>query len=279
MKTERFSLSTTGSVGDPHLTTYILDDSPSMKIKKRPFILICPGGGYRFVSDREGEVLALQFSAMGYHTGVLTYSVAPAVYPVQLKETALAFSIIQKNAQSWNVLGDRIVIAGCSAGGHLAASYSLFYQEELVCGETGLAPEKLRPAGMILSYPVISSGEFAHQDSFAALLGDSYEHLKSNSLFGKLSLETQVTSDTPPAFLWHTFTDNLVPVENSLLFAMALRRVDVPTELHIFPAGGHGLALANELTLDQDGYGIQKECQIWIDLAKVWLHDLVGVGL
>ena len=117
MKTERFSLSTTGSVGDPHLTTYILDDSPSMKIKKRPFILICPGGGYRFVSDREGEVLALQFSAMGYHTGVLTYSVAPAVYPVQLKETALAFSIIQKNAQSWNVLGDRIVIAGCSAGG------------------------------------------------------------------------------------------------------------------------------------------------------------------
>ena len=132
---------------------------------------------------------------------------------------------------------------------------------------------------MILSYPVITSGEFAHQDSFAALLGDSYEHLKSNPLFGKLSLETQVTSDTPPAFLWHTCTDNLVPVENSLLFAMALHRADVPAELHIFPAGGHGLALANELTLDQDGYGIQKECQIWIDLAKVWLHDLVGVGL
>ena len=225
-------------------------------------MLICPGGGYGFVSDREAEVMALQFTAMGCHAAVLTYSTYPFKYPVQILEAAQAWKLIRDNAERWNVLSDKIIILGCSAGGHLAASYSLFCGEDFVTESVGMTADELRPAGMILCYPVITSGEFAHRDSFATLLGDDYNNLLGTELLEKVSLEKQVTEKTPPAFIWHTYTDNVVPVENSLLFASALRKHNVNCELHIFPDGGHGLGQdggqsgtldSHVKTKDQDG--------------------------
>ena len=93
-----------------------------------------------------------------------------------------------------------------------------------------------------------------------------------------MSLENQVTEKAPPAFIWHTYTDNLVPVENSLLFAMALKKHNVNCELHIFPDGGHGLSLAGDLSRDSNGWGVQEECRVWIKLVEVWLKNKFGIG-
>ena len=133
----------------------------------------------------------------------------------------------------------------------------------------GVEAERIRPDGMILCYPVISSGEYCHGDSFVNLLGESY-----NALVDEMSLEKQVHSQVPPAFIWHTFSDDCVPVENSLLFVMALRKQGIPTEFHMYPRGVHGLSLANSLTLSIQGHGIQEECQSWMALAKIWLKNL-----
>lgn len=278
MLVEKFKIAAEGSGENAKLQTYIIDSSEQMKYNKRPLVLICPGGGYGFVSDREAEVMALQFTAMGYHAAVLTYSTYPVRYPAQILEVAQAWRLIRENAEAWNVLSDKIVILGCSAGGHLAASYSLFCGEDFVTKSVGMTADKLRPAGMILCYPVITSGEFSHRDSFATLLGSDYDSLVGTELLEKVSLEKQVTEKTPPAFIWHTYTDNVVPVENSLLFASALRKHNVNCELHIFPDGGHGLGLASELSQDSNGWGVQEECKIWIQLAEVWLKSKFGIG-
>ncbi|MEZ3454755.1 MAG: alpha/beta hydrolase [Oscillospiraceae bacterium] len=278
MLVEKFKIAAEGSGENANLKTYIIDSSEQMKYNKRPLVLICPGGGYGFVSDREAEVMALQFTAMGYHAAVLTYSTYPVRYPAQILEVAQVWKLIRENAEEWNVLSDKTVILGCSAGGHLAASYSLFCGEDFVTKSVGLVADELRPAGMILCYPVITSGEFSHRDSFATLLGGDYESLVGTELLEKVSLEKQVTEKAPPAFIWHTYTDNVVPVENSLLFASALRKHNVNCELHIFPDGGHGLGLANELSQDSNGWGVQDECKIWIRLAEVWLKNKFGIG-
>jgi acetyl esterase/lipase len=117
---------------------------------------------------------------------------------------------------------------------------------------------------MILAYPVITSGEFAHRDSFINLLKDRYEQD-----LALVSLENQVSPDTPPAFIWHTFDDGCVPVENSLLLANALRKQGISFEMHIFPSGPHGLSLATDET------GILNEgCRAWTEMAGRWIHEL-----
>lgn len=259
-----------GSLDGASLTTYIQDDYECIDIHSRPLVLICPGGGYSFVADREGEAIALQFLAMGYHAAVLRYSCAPAVYPTALTELAYSVKLIRGNARQWHVNPDQVIVLGCSAGGHLAASLGVFWNEDFLAESLGLSAEEhrlLRPDGMILCYPVITSGEFAHRGSFECLLGP-----REKELGEKMSLENQVKEDTPPAFLWHTYTDGAVPVENSLLFVSALRRAGVPTEFHMYPCGSHGLSLANRLTQPAGGNSIQPECTSWIPLAHTWME-------
>lgn len=264
-----FDMTVQGSMGAPTLTTYLLDTPEGVLIRERPIVLICPGGGYNHVSVREGEPLALQFMAMGFHAAVLNYSVSPAVYPTQLLELAKAVALLRDRAQEWHIRKDGLFIQGSSAGGHLAASFGCFWKKELFAKEAGDDAEKLRPNGLILSYPVITSGEFAHRGSFEMLLGDRNEELAR-----ELSLEYQVNKDTPKTFLWHTFEDGAVPVENSLLFVQALRREKIPVEFHLFPSGGHGLALGNELTSMEEGKEIQPQVTAWIALAGNFIRNL-----
>ena len=256
-----------------NLFTYFLDSSIEMRPnEKRPVILMCPGGGYEMTSDREAEPMAMQFLAMGYHVAILRYSVCPVRYPAALLQVAESVLYLKEHADEYHIDPEKIVVQGCSAGGHLAANYGIAWNSPFLTKLMGMEndPEQLRVAGLLLCYPVITSGEKAHEGSFRNLLGEQYEEKKA-----ELSLENQVTSDTPPTFLWHTATDETVPVENSLYFFQACLQQGVSAELHIYPVGGHGLSLANEETCRANGIGVQKECQSWIGLAQTWLEEIL----
>lgn len=255
-----------------NLYTYFLDSSIEMRPnEKRPVILMCPGGGYEMTSDREAEPMAMQFLAMGYHVAILRYSVCPVRYPAALLQVAESVLYLKNHAEEYHIDPEKIVVQGCSAGGHLAANYGIAWNSPFLTKRMGMEndPEKLRVAGLLLCYPVITSGEKAHEGSFRNLLGEQYEEKKA-----ELSLENRVTPDTPPTFLWHTATDDTVPVENSLYFFQSCLQQGVSAELHIYPVGGHGLSLANEETCRANGIGVQKECQSWINLAQTWLEGL-----
>ena len=256
-----------------NLYTYFLDSSIEMRPnEKRPVILMCPGGGYEMTSDREAEPMAMQFLAMGYHVAILRYSVCPVRYPAALLQVAESVLYLKEHTDEYHFDPEKIVVQGCSAGGHLAANYGIAWNSPFLTKLMGMEndPEQLCVAGLLLCYPVITSGEKAHEESFRNLLGEQYEEKKE-----ELSLENQVTPDTPPTFLWHTATDETVPVENSLYFFQACLQQGVSAELHIYPVGGHGLSLANEETCRANGIGVQKECQSWIGLAQTWLEEIL----
>ena len=251
---------------------YCLDNSEEVVPDRvRPSVLVIPGGGYEMTSDREAEPIAMQFLAAGFNAFVLRYSVKPSVFPVALLEAADAMTMIREHAAEWHVDPDAIAVIGFSAGGHLAASLGVFWKKDFIAQTLGVTSDMVKPNGMILSYPVITSGEFAHTGSFECLLGEDYNDLDKRK---EQSLEFQVSRDTPPTFLWHTVTDDCVPVENSLLFFNALRKLEIPVEMHLYPVGGHGLSLANEETSYEDGGCVQKECQSWMELACKWMQNI-----
>lgn len=265
---EKIKIQLPGSRFTGWLYTYLWDNSKELDDgKQRPLVLLCPGGGYEMTSDREAEGMALKFMTMGCHAAVLRYSVAPARYPEALLQLAKSVQLIRQHAKEWYVKEDAIVVQGSSAGGHLAGCLGVFWDRDFLSEKLGCDKEEIRPNRLILSYPVISAGECAHAGSFHNLLGEEYEEKKE-----ELSLETYISENTPPTFLWHTDTDRSVPADNSLLFVMGLRRCHVPVEFHLYGIGVHGMGTAGPLTRDKNGGGMQKECENWMDLAGNWLH-------
>ena len=253
----------------PILWAYLLDCSPEMpSVQTRPAVIICPGGGYFFKSDRESEPIAMRFLAEGIHAFVLQYSVAPSRYPSAVLELAAAVRLVRENADQFHLYPDQIYIAGFSAGGHLCATLGTLWNEPIF--QLGLHsdhPRSWRPDGMILSYPVITMGQFTHQGSRDCLLGEDVTQEKIDAL----SLETRVNRDTPPAFLWHTCEDDAVPVENTLLFALALRKNGIPLELHLYEKGIHGLSLCNDVTA-QNRLLLAPDNANWMEMAIRWIN-------
>lgn len=262
-----------GSLEDTHMTTYILEDWEREKNGiDRPLILLCPGGAYCTISPREAEPVALALNHMGFHVVILNYSCAPAVYPTALTEAAFSVKYIRDHAAEWKVDKNKIFVMGFSAGGHLAASYGVFWNRDFLAASVGAETEYLRPNGLILCYPVITSDErYSNMISMKSLLGSEYEEKRAG-----MSLEYQVGSQVPEVFIWHTFADESVPVENALRFVMSLRKAGIPTEFHMYPVGAHGLSLAGERLRRADGSGVQKECSSWISLLQVWLNRMAG---
>lgn len=266
------SVQVDGSADDARLQAYILDTphDGSLKIEKRPLILICPGGAYARTSYREGEPTAMHFLNQGYHACVLRYSTAPVHFPTPLLEVGQAFRVIRKYQDEWNVDMDRIVVQGSSAGGHLAASYGVFWNQDILLTPLGAKAEEMKPKGIMLSYPVITSAsQYAHMGSFENLLGDV-----PKTQYERLSIEKQVTETMPPCFIWHTMEDATVPVENSMMLTAALRKAGIPAELHISPEGEHGLSLASPIVERANGAGVQAQCAQWSSLADAWLLRL-----
>ncbi|WP_071130598.1 alpha/beta hydrolase [Enterococcus timonensis] len=249
------------------LTFYGLDNSAEIDNQRiRPLIIICPGGGYAYLSDREAEPVAIKMLSLGFQTAVLQYSIKPEIFPTSLRQLAEAVMFLREKGSAWHIDSQKIVVAGFSAGGHLAASLGVFWQEKILAdmGEAKL----MRPDGLLLAYPVITAHEFAHRESIENVSGKSLESAEN-----QFSLEDFVTSSTPKSFIWHTIEDDLVPPENSLLFAQALQKVKVPYELHLFPRGGHGLSLASQETQINGGYGLVDEVSIWPELFARWVEN------
>ncbi|MDC7234959.1 MAG: alpha/beta hydrolase [Spirochaetales bacterium] len=236
-----------------------------------PCILICPGGGYGFTSPREAEPVARAYNEQGFHALVLHYRTEPHRHPSPLLDVSNTLSLLRKHAEELKINPERIILCGFSAGGHLTASLGCHWNKDFLQNGICRTPGQNRPDGLILCYPVISSGESAHRGSFDNLLGPD----ASPERLEMMSLEQQAGAHTPPAFLWHTADDEAVPVENSMLFSMALQKAKIPFELHIFPEGPHGLSLATEET-DESGDGSMTipHVQGWLELSARWVRSL-----
>ena len=235
----------------------------------RRSIVICPGGGYHFRSPREAEPVAMVFVARGFNCFVVEYRVAPDVHPAPLSDVAHAVAWVRAHAEEYHADPNAIAVMGFSAGGHAACHLGVRWHEAELMAEFGLTPEQARPNAMVLCYPVITGGKYAHRGSFENLTGT-----KDLTVHAKYSLEELVTAQTPPTFLWHTWEDGSVPVENSLFFAMALRHCGVQGEVHVFPKGGHGIGLANPLTSDSPAQNIP-ECAQWPEMAARFLEQVL----
>ncbi|MCR4617429.1 MAG: alpha/beta hydrolase [Lachnospiraceae bacterium] len=310
---EKIKIQMPGSCDYAALYTYVLDYYDKLGVEKRPIVIVCPGGGYDHTSDREGEALALMFNSIGIHAAVLRYSTGPSTFPTDLSELAFAVKFLREKAQEWHIDKDKILIQGSSAGGHLIASLGCFWNKAFLPSEvkkgfgkilggngrgmmnmdgsddyaavfnpdeirySKVSNEDIRPNGLILNYPVITSGEYAHAGSIKNLIGDlenadDFSDEKGISMSDFVSLEKRVSKDVPACFIWHTFEDQAVPVENSILFAAALRKAGVSTELHIFPHGCHGLGLGTALTAANEGKEVVPEVNMWTSLVKNWIE-------
>lgn len=227
--------------------------------RRRPAVLIIPGGGYDHVSAREGEPVALRFFAKGYNAYVLNYSVAPLRFPAPLREAAMAMRYIREAGEETDP--SMVAAVGFSAGGHLCGMLgTLFDAPELA--DIG-APNLLRPDGLGLCYSVAVSWGKTHEGSFRHLCGGD------EALRARLSLDALARRDMPPTFLWHTRDDESVPCRNTLILARRLEELGVDMALHLYRHGRHGLS-----TADEQAYGTDRVPETSSGVAE-WLETMM----
>jgi acetyl esterase/lipase len=220
----------------PTLTAFLPDPDKATGAA----VVICPGGGYAHLADHEGSVYAKWLNDHGVAGFVLKYRLGPTYHnPAMLQDATRALRLVRARAGEWKLDPHRIGIMGSSAGGHLASTLLTHYDAGDTNSSDVIERQSSRPDLGILCYAVITMGKFTHQGSKNNLLGNN----PSSELVAEFSNELQVTTNTPPCFIWHTFEDRTVPVENSLQFAEALRKAGVPFALHVFEKGGHGMGL------------------------------------
>jgi acetyl esterase/lipase len=243
----------------PTLTAYL----PHPTRSNGSSILILPGGGYGALASHEGAGYADWFVAQGTAAYVLKYRLGSSSYrhPAMLNDAARALRMVRAFARRDGLTPTRVGIIGSSAGGHLASTLATHFAAGKPDATDPIERESSRPDIVILCYPVISLGEFAHAGSRNNLLGQN----PSPDLVRLLSNELQVTKDTPPCFIWSTMEDATVPVENSLMFAQALRKAGVPFSLHIYEKGVHGLGLGRP----------GRPAPPWADDLLYWLAERV----
>ncbi len=228
----------------PLLTSYL----PSPELATGAAMLILPGGGYGHLANHEGEDYALFLNTLGIAGFVLQYRVGTNGYrhPAMLQDASRAMRLLRARANEWNLDKAKIGVMGSSAGGHLAATLLTHYD----IGEAGNADpierESSRPALGILCYAVITMGEHGHEGSRRNLLGEN----PSAELIELLSNELHVDADTPSCFIWHTWEDKGVKLENSLAFVSALQQNDVPFDFHVYQKGRHGIGLLDKPPFD-----------------------------
>jgi len=233
----------------PYLEIFTLDtDEP------RGAVIVCPGGGYACRAPHEAGVIAERYNSLGFHAFVLQYRVSPYRHPAPLSDAARAMRMVRAGAAKWNIKADKIAILGFSAGGHLTGSLGVHYPD--VPEDKDFAGVSCRPDAFILCYAVLNN----HQGSFNNLMGENMTAEQA----AYCRLDKYVDAKTPPAYLWHTVEDAVVPVENALDFAAQLSKHKVPFELHVFPRGHHGIGLGEQFP----------ETTCWPDLSATWLRNM-----
>ncbi len=229
-------------------------------------IIICPGGGYTFLSPRESQPVADAFCSSGWQAFVLNYTIGKKLGKEPLKELAWAVGKVRAYAEKIDLEAKPIVVCGFSAGGHLAASLGVHWDDHTLFGSETMH----RPDGLILCYPVITIGEYAHKESIEALVG------KEDAAY--FSLENYISKNTPPTFIWHTMDDATVPVQNTILFVQGLAAHGIPAEVHIYPHGVHGLSLAtNNVAEPEKGRLPDTHVAGWFEQCIQWLQWLVTI--
>lgn len=307
MKNEKIILNKQRNV---YLEPYLLTNSKELKPDfRRPTIIICPGGGYKFLSDREAEPIALAYNAAGFHAVVLRYGVDEhAVMPGPVRDLANAIDYLY-NAENLYIDKENIFVAGFSAGGHLATSLAVFWNDENVLPEYKEKPY-IKPKGILLGYPVIDLKSTSTKLDIGIEGYPPYEQIEFDMLHSSLQLEDvfvradnktyinfeiamnafmfngigtdeqiekyslhkQVNKDTSPAFIWHGGYDDLIYPQNSLKLATAMYEHNIDCELHIYDAGGHGLSLGTEITSNQP-WELIPEVTNWFAMSVTWIKN------
>ena len=235
--------------------------------RRRPAILILPGGGYEHTSLREAEPVALRFAARGYAAFVLHYSCAPSRFPTALREAAMAMGYIREHVREFETDPNMVAALGFSAGGHLCGTLGTRFDGPEV---SDLGPaELLRPDALCLCYPVTVSHGRTHAGSFANLCGED------GALADGLSLEKLVRPDMPPVFLWHTRDDASVPCRGSLILAQALEEAGVDFAMHIYRNGQHGLSTADAMAYPCGKVPrVSRDVPGWIEACMDFLSEV-----
>lgn len=234
---------------------YLRENSGKSLYSTRPAIVVYPGGGYFYRSERENEPVVLEFLSRGYQVFVLEYSVGEDLEKGEPeKEGAEAVAWIRENAGALEVVEDQIALLGFSAGGHAALS---------LCCHSDYYGASSRPDAAILSYPVVTMGEYTHAGTRDNITKGERERMEY------FSLETQVTPSIPPLFIWHTTEDTSVPPMNTILLVSALESVKATYEYHLYQRGKHGLS-----TCRREVGPPEERTERWIEEADSWLKDL-----
>lgn len=292
---------------DPYsnLYTYILDSQISYNIhKKRPAIIICPGGGYLMTATKEGEAVAARFLSKGYHTFVLRYSTylkdrltnldkMPPLndrshYPGPLYELMESIRIIKENAEEWYIDTDNIFVMGFSAGGHLAASLGVKWDDELLLErfKEEVNSSLFKPKGILLGYPCLdveSTRENLMKNEnpwirkqgelfYPAVFGCNNPKKKQ---IDDVKIRNHIREDMPPVFLWHTYDDEITSSKDSADLVCELIQKNVECELHMFAKGKHGLGLSDDIYANVES-DINKEVSEWVKLADNWMKIQVN---
>jgi len=240
----------------PSLTLYL----PPADKATGTAVVVCPGGGYGFLAvDHEGQQIAEWLNSLGVAGFVLRYRIAPRYHhPAPLQDAQRAIRTVRARAAEWKIDPGRIGMIGFSAGGHLTSTAGTHFDAGQASAEDPIERASSRPDFLILCYPVISMGPLGHGGSTHNLLG---EH-PDPALVENLSNEKQVTAQTPPTFLFHTSDDNAVPVENSVMFYLALKKAGVAAEMHVYEHGRHGVGLAKD----------DRVLRSWPNLCAEWMR-------
>lgn len=263
---EKFDLS------DAWVTAYLKDQNKTLGAEiDFPAVIVCPGGGYTKISDRETEIIALNFLSQGYHAFVLNYSLLPSkesLYPKLLIELAKTFEWIEQYQKQYHIDMTQITMAGFSAGGHLTALYTGMKNEWI---RKYTQARVIKPFRQLLAYPLINFEytPYFKEKEMQNILGD----------FTDGAADKLVTAETPSTFIWTTQTDEIVPVKNSLRYIEALAANKVDYEAHIFGWGPHGLSMSNEQTnyppsdeRHSDRNYLNRHASKWFELAMEWLR-------
>ena len=247
----------TEPVDIPTLTIY----RPAADKNTGAAVVVCPGGGYSGLAAHENQPIAEWLASKGVTAFVLKYRLGPRYrHPAMIDDANRAIRTVRAKASEYGVDPKKIGILGFSAGGHLASTAGTHYDAGKPDNDDPIERVSSRPDFLVLLYPVIAMAtEYGHTGSKRNLLGEN----PPKDLVQSLSNETQVTKDTPPAFLVHTHEDSGVPAENSILFVLALRKAGVPCELHMFEKGRHGLGL---------GMGDPAFSE-WPKLCEIWMRQ------
>ncbi|EPC4574847.1 TPA: alpha/beta hydrolase [Klebsiella variicola subsp. variicola] len=284
-----------------YFTTYLLESKISMNTyKKRPALIVCPGGAYLFKATKEGESVAIEFLSRGYNTFILNYSTlfpdresfemrsgenSDILYPKQVIELLEVINIVKKNSDEWGIDKDKIFILGFSAGGHVAGSVAVHWNNNAMLQYLTFIPEneELKPSGVILCYPMLNGDilkyiqtderkEISNQHSYIKKVIGGLENSQDHKMHG-LDLSQFITSETPPIFLWHTTEDRITRAEDTTLFVSRLLKEGVPCEYHLFMKGKHGMGLCNSVAA-KNSSDINESCSYWINLADNWMRGI-----